>query len=437
METKPTEAEATAPARPWWVRPGLDAVAGRLIIAGRDAESLARERGTPLMAYDLTHAQERLRDLRAAFERAGVPHRLRIALKAQRSPEFLAAVRALGGPGEPGAVGIDACSPGEVEHALANGFPAEEISVTGTNFTDLDLAAILSHPVHVNADLITQLDRIGRLSPGRHVGLRLNPRAGAVNARSGAALYSSERPTKFGVYVEDLEHAVEVAHRHGLVLDTAHFHLANGILDEDLPAFDHAVAAIARMVERLVELGCPIGEVNAGGGLGVACHAWQQPLDLDAYVAILREHLGRFGTLVSCEPGKYVSALSGTLLAEVATVEDRLGHRFAGLNVGWNVVNHRMVYDLTVPVVHTTSADSPATQQVTFTGNINEGPDVFADDFPFPEVREGDVVALLGVGCYTLTNYHPHCLRPPATSVFFADRVRTLSPVAFDGRDEG
>ena len=60
---------------------------------------------------------------------------------------------------------------------------------------------------------------------------------------------------------------------------------------------------------------------------------------------------------------------------------------------------------------------------VTFAGNINEGPDLFIEDFPFPQVEEGDIVALYGVGCYTLTCYHPHCLRPPTQSLFFADRI--------------
>ena len=53
---------------------------------------------------------------------------VRLALKAQRAPEVLAALRARGAPGSPDAVGIDACSPGEVLHALEHGFTAEEIS---------------------------------------------------------------------------------------------------------------------------------------------------------------------------------------------------------------------------------------------------------------------------------------------------------------------
>lgn len=416
--------ESVAPDRPaWWERAGLDAREGRLRVAGRDAEELARTHGTPLLVYDLLHVQERLLELRGAFERAGLPHRLRVALKAQRSPELLAVVRALGVAGSAEAVGLDACSPGEVECGLASGFLPGEISVTGTNFVDRELEQMLARGVHINADLVSQLERIGRLAPHSRVGLRVNPRLGAVNRRSTATtLYSGAHPTKFGLYPDDLERALDVVARHDLTIDTVDFHVANGMLDEDLAAFDRATAAVAEMVETLVAAGCPIAEINAGGGLGVAYLSGERPLDLNAYVAVLRERLGAFGVPIACEPGEWVSALSGVLLAEVATVEERLGRRFVGLNVGWNVVNYRVVYGLDVPVIHTTAADASPVQPVTFAGNINEGTDLFVDDFPFPEVAEGDIVALYGVGCYTLTCYHPHCLRPPAAAVFFTDR---------------
>lgn len=424
----------TTASRPWWERPGLEAAGGRLLIAGRDAETLAREHGTPLIAYDLTHAREQLLGLRAAFERSGRAYRLRFALKALRSPEFLAAVRALGAPGSPAAVGIDACSPGEVEHALGHGFLPSEISVTGTNLTERDLLAILGHGVHVNADLLTQLDRLGRLGPGARCGVRVNPRLGAVSARSSVVRYSGDKPTKFGIYAEDLERAVGIARTHGLTIDTVHFHVANGLLDEDLPAFDRAAAAVAAMVERLIELGCPVAEINAGGGLGVALYPDQTPLDLDAYVAVLTDRLGHFGATLSCEPGTWVCHLAGTLLAEVATVEERLGRLFAGLDLGWNVLNWMMVYKKPVPVIHTTAADAPAVREVTFTGNINEGPDLFVEDFPFPAVAEGDIVALYGAGAYSLTNYHAHCLRPPAYPLFFDERTTEGRPAASAGR---
>lgn len=104
---------------PWWTRPGLAARGGRLLVAGRDAEAVARDHGTPVFAYDLPRIAEQAQGLIGAFERAGVPFRLRLALKAQRDPEVLAFVRGLV------AVGIDACSPGEVRHGLEHGWAVD------------------------------------------------------------------------------------------------------------------------------------------------------------------------------------------------------------------------------------------------------------------------------------------------------------------------
>ena len=92
--------EAKDQSHTWWNRPGLDIRGGRLFVAGRDAEALAREHGTPLYAHDLVRVAEQARALRSAFDRAGLDGRVRLALKAQHEPELLRFVRALGEPGD-------------------------------------------------------------------------------------------------------------------------------------------------------------------------------------------------------------------------------------------------------------------------------------------------------------------------------------------------
>jgi len=96
-------------------------VDGRLSVDGADLEALLVEHGAPLFIYDLERPRENVRALQDALDRAGVDHLVRFALKACPDPRILAVLRALGAPGAPGGVGIDACSPGEVTHALANG----------------------------------------------------------------------------------------------------------------------------------------------------------------------------------------------------------------------------------------------------------------------------------------------------------------------------
>ena len=174
----------------------------------------------------------------------------------------------------------------------------------------------------------------------------------------------------------------------------------------------------AEIVGNLVDAGCPIREVNTGGGLGLPQAPGEQPLDLEAYAGILARHLDRLGVTVSCEPGDYLVKDSAVLLCEVVTVEDRLGVVFVGLNAGWNVMPDRFIYGVTPDIVLARAVDAPVAAAVTIAGHINEGDDLFAEEHPMPDVREGDIVAMMDVGGYHQSMSSTHCLRPRAPSLF-------------------
>lgn len=402
---------------PWWVRPGLEVHEGRLTIAGRDAEAVAREHGTPLYVHDAERVAEQARALEGALRAVGLSPRVRLALKAQRDPDLLAAVRRL-----VPFLGIDACSPGEVAWALEHGWAPEEISMTGTNLSDRDLDRILPTGVRVNVDLLSQLERVGRRAPGAHVGLRVNPRIGASKAGGGESFYAGRRPTKFGVFAEQLPDALAIARRHRLVLDTVHLHVGDGYLTEGLNDLGEALRHVAGIVRRLQEAGCPIVEVNTGGGLGVPEGPDEAPLDLDRWAATLAEHLGPLGVAVGTEPGDFLVKEAAIHLAEVVTVERRDGVLFVGLDTGWNVMGEHFIYGAPLELVLCRDVVGPPVEPVTIAGNINEGNDLFAEDLPFPAVQEGDVVAAINVGSYNASMTSAHCLRGPARSVTFADR---------------
>ena len=394
---------------PWWVRPGLETRDGRLTIAGEDAESLARRHGTPLFVYDRTRFRENALRLGEALDRAGLRHVLRFALKANPEPRILEVLRDL--------VGIDACSPGEVGRAIDCGWRPEEISFTGTNVSERDLDVLLGSPIHINLDAISQIERLGRRAPGRTIGLRINPAAGA-GYHPGLA-YSGERPTKFGIYEERLPEALAAAARHGLTVDTIHFHAGSGWLGADgLAAFEAALERVAAVAARLMADGRPIGEVNVGGGLGVPARADERAIDLDAYAGVIARHLGPLDVIVGCEPGDYIAKDAAILVGEVVTVEDRGGTRFVGLDLGWNVNCSYFIYHYAQEIVVCRAPDAPRTQIVTVAGHINEAGDVFAEDYPMPPVAEGDIVAILNAGGYHQAMSSTHCLRPMAEAIY-------------------
>jgi diaminopimelate decarboxylase len=402
---------------PWWDRPGLEIRGGHLSVAGEDAEQLARKDGTPLYAYDLARFGENARTLQAALAGTGVPHVVRFALKANREPEVLAALRGLGAAGSPDSVGIDACSPGEVVHALANGWRPDEISYTGTNVSERDLDVLLAAGIHLNLDAVSQVERFGLRAPGRTIGLRVDPGAGA-GYHEGLAYSSSERPTKFGIGRDRLGDALDAARRHRLTIDTVHFHAGSGWLGDGLTAFEAALERAVAMTRELIAAGCPIREVNVGGGLGRPARDDEQPIDVDAYAALLARHLGPLGVTIACEPGDYIAKDAAILLGEVVTVERRGGTTFVGLDIGWNVNCAYFIYRFAQEIVLCRDAAAPRTTSVTVAGHINEAGDVFAEDYPMPEVAEGDVVALLNAGGYLQAMSSTHCLRPMAGAVF-------------------
>jgi diaminopimelate decarboxylase len=409
---------ATAPmTSTWWRRPGLDVRDGRLLVSGRDAERLARAHGTPLYVYDLLRVQEQATALQAALAGAGLRGVVRLALKAQRDPQLLAFLRERCPD-----VGVDVCSPGEVEWALRHGWAPADVSYTGTNVSERDLDVILGAGVHLNVDLLSQLARVGRRAHEGAVGIRVNPRIGASYANDGRTAYAGERPTKFGLFAEQLPTAVELACEHGLTIDTVHFHVGDGYLDEGLPTFGETLRRVAAMVRTLRDLGCPIREVNTGGGLGVPMGPHDAPLDLDRWAALLAEHLGPLDVVVATEPGDFLVKQCGVLLAEVVTEEERGDSVFVGLDAGWNQACEHFVYGDPLEVVAVAAADAPAVRSTTVAGNINEGDDLFASDRLLPPIGEGDVVAILGVGSYNASMASEHCLRPPAASIAFADR---------------
>ncbi|MGI8616159.1 MAG: diaminopimelate decarboxylase [Actinomycetota bacterium] len=406
----------------WWGRPGLEVRTGRLSIAGRDAESIARGHGTPLYVYDLVRAEEQVRALQGALGHAGLRHKVRLALKAQREPAFLASLRGLGAPGTPESVGMDVCSPGEIRWAIDHGWKAEEISYTGTNMSARDLDAVLESGVHLNVDLLSQLDRVGRRAPGSSVGIRINPRIGAAFT-GGGQTYAGERPTKFGIYPERLEEALDITRRYGLTIDTVHVHAGYLYLSDALPVVEETMRRVAAAARALMDAGCPIGEVNTGGGLGVRFRPTDRPLDLEAWAAVLGQHLGPLDIVVGTEPGEFLAKECAVHLAEVVSVEDRDGTTFVGLDTGWNVMNEHFVYKIPFHPILCRAADAEPVANVTVSGHINEGNDLFAEDHPMPEVEEGDIVAIPNVGSYNASMVSVHCLRPEPSSVFFTDRL--------------
>lgn len=391
--------------RPWWLGGCLGADSRGLTLDGHPVSDRARQHGTPLYVYSRRQIREQVAMLRTALEGIGRPWRMHYALKANR---FRPVVQTLL---EERDVGIDACSPREVDLALELGFRPEQVSVTASMLSNRDLDAFAAAGVHLNLDSLSALRRWGERVPrGTGVGLRVDP--GVQVGYSGDPKLDYDN-SKFGFYPDQVVRAAAAASAAGLRVDTLHVHCGWGLQTGALPRFEWALRMLAELARGLPGLEV----VNVGGGLGARRRAEDAPLEVGEWAGVLRDVLGKLPVTVACEPGTLLVDRAGLLVVEVNTVEEKWGTRWVGVDAGHNVNLYAAHYGLPPQVAHVARPLDPAASEYSVAGNINESNDVFAEHVWLPEVREGDLLALLPAGAYGSSMASDHCLRGPVAEV--------------------
>jgi diaminopimelate decarboxylase len=362
-------------------------------------EDVAREHGTPLYVYSRATVQRQLRRLEDALARVTDRYRIFYAMKANRSPGVLRAVRDVPG------VGVDTCSPREVDHALAHGFTPEALSFNAGMLSDRDLAHVAARGVHCTLDSFSALRRYGaRVPPGTRVGLRFDPGISTGYGGGGVTAYGG---SKFGFEPSECGRALEAAAAAGLRVDGVHMHIGWGLPEEALPQVEAAFARLAALARRVPGL----RTVNVGGGLGGRFQAGDTPLSLQSWSDALARHLAPLDVELACEPGTFVVAPAGVLLVEVNTVEERRGTRWVGIDAGHALNPCPALYDIPLEVVPLRNPLAPPLHASSVAGHINEAVDVWARNRLLPEVREGELLALLPTGAYGASMASDHCMR--------------------------
>ena len=387
----------------WWERDNLRFVDDQLMFAGRSACDLATQFGTPAFFYDGNRLVDNVRRIHRALEGAGLSGRFAVkyAMKANRFAPLLCHLRASG------LVGIDACSPGEVEHAIACGFHAEDISFTAGSLSTRDLERLSRiKGLSMNCDSQSIIRRWGELGPNREIGIRVNPALGISRAQNDKLRYSGANTTKFGIYREQFGAAVAMAKEYGLNIKKIHFHCGCGYLTPQLGLWEAIIESCLWFVDQLdtVEV------VNVGGGLGVPHVAEDEPLDLDRWAAILARHFQGRKQRIEIEPGDYIAKDCGILLLTVNSVEEKMETTFAGVDAGFNLAVEPAVYGLPFQPVPARLLPGE-NRRVSVVGNINEALDVWYAGIELPPLKEGLPLALINAGAYSSAMASNHCMR--------------------------
>jgi bifunctional diaminopimelate decarboxylase / aspartate kinase len=117
------------------------------------------------------------------------------------------------------------------------------------------------------------------------------------------------------------------------------------------------------------------------------------------------------------EPGRYLVADAGVLLARVTQQKDKGAIRYLGIDTGMNSLIRPALYDAWHEIVNLSRLDEAATALYQVVGPICESGDVLGTDRRLPEAQEGDVVLIAQAGAYGKVMSSHYNLRAEADEV--------------------
>jgi diaminopimelate decarboxylase len=384
---------------------------GVLHIANVSALDLARRFGTPLYVYDAAVIRRQIERVKRAFAR--LPFRPFYAMKANSNLAILRLVQQSG-------FGADAVSPGEIFLARSAGFSAEEIWFTCSNVSDDDLRAIGDPRIVINLNSMSEVDRILALGLPNPVALRVNPDVGAGHH---ADVVTAGGGVKFGIDLAEVEDARKVVEDSGRKVVGLHAHIGSGV---------DVLAPLLESARRLLELSTAFGNLrwlNFGGGISVPYRPEEKEFPIDDYGAELThlaERLLRARDLTAIlEPGRYVVAEAGTLLARVTAKRLSSGTFWIGCDTGFNHLVRPSKYGAYHHILNAVQRGA-AQEELVVAGNLCESGDVFtrdADGNVVPRLMDrtqvDDVIAFCDAGAYgfSMASHYNARLLPPELMV--------------------
>jgi diaminopimelate decarboxylase len=366
---------------------------GVLHAEGVRLDRLADAVGTPFYCYSTATLERHYRVFSGALPKGSL---IAFAVKANSNQAVLKTLGNLG-------AGADVVSGGELAKALAAGIPAGRIVFSGVGKTRDEMAAALKAGIHqFNVESEPELDALDEVARSLNtrapITIRVNP---DVDAKTHAKITTGTSETKFGIpFAHAREAFAHAARLKGIEVVGVDVHIGSQITD--LAPFEAAFRRVGELIAALRLDGHTISRLDCGGGLGVPYENNNDPPpDPAAYGAMVTRVTRDFGCTLSFEPGRLIAANAGVLVSRVLYVKRGDAKTFLILDAGMNDLIRPAMYDAFHDIV-AINQPTPGSPRMPYdvVGPVCETSDLFATARPLPELKSGDLVAILSAGAY-------------------------------------
>jgi diaminopimelate decarboxylase len=372
-----------------------------LSIAGCNLEHLASQFGTPLYLYDAVTLDNSVLSYRSALKKYyPAQSSLTYASKAFLCLAIAEWTQLHG-------LWLDCSGLGEIAIAVKADVPKSHLVVHGVNKSKADIEAACLQAGVIVVDNLSELQHLGELSKIHaipDIWLRLQP---GLLVDTHVYTQTGQAGSKFGMDGNQISQAAHYCSENNLPLKGFHFHLGSQIHDPD-----PFIPAIKLVLDIAARIDFDDGWIlSTGGGFSLAYH------EDDVPQPDLTEHIQRIANTViqgcserdiplphlNMEPGRSIVGRAGVALYRVGALK-RMADRVWALLDGGLADNPRpALYGARYSALPVREPERPFKEPFWFGGPYCESGDVLIENLPFPEVREGDLVAIPVSGAYQLS----------------------------------
>ena len=403
-----------------------------------DLAQVAGRFGTPLYVYSAGTILDHYQRLDAAL--APLDHLICYAVKANSNRAIL---RLLADAG----AGFDIVSGGELFRVLsASGDPAKcTFAGVGKSREEIEYAlerGVYSFNVESEAELV-YIDQMAASKGVRApVALRVNP---DVDVATHEYISTGKSENKFGIALDQVAAVYERAAKiRNIDIVGVQMHIGSQI-NETRPFVD-AIKKVAPLVRELKSK-YGIKFFSVGGGVGIVYESsfvsgssgwWKEQaparhqLSIQQYVDAILPPLRGLKLRILLEPGRLLVGNAGVLLTRVRYLKQTGRKKFAIVDAGMNDLIRPALYHSyheIIPVKEPITSRSTSTKRgkIDIVGPVCETGDFFALDREMPELREGDLLAIMSAGAYGFVMASNYNSRPlPGEALVNGDKFALI-----------
>jgi diaminopimelate decarboxylase len=409
---------------------------GKLYCEDVDLTRAAEEFGTPLYIYSAGTILDHYTRLDAAL--APLDHLICYAVKANSNRAILQLLADAG-------AGFDIVSGGELFRAIKAGADPKKCTFAGVGKTRDEIEYALEQGVYsFNVESEAELEYIDKIAGAKHsrapIALRINP---DVDPHTHEYISTGSHENKFGISLEDAPRIYErAAKMQNIDIVGVQMHIGSQITEAK--PFAEAIAKVAPLVRDLKSK-YGIKFFSIGGGMGIIYRRalesgpgkwWHEhggessAFSVRDYADAIVPPLRELGVGILVEPGRFLIGNAGVLLTRVRYLKKSGQKKFAIVDAGMNDLIRPALYRShheIVPVEEPSKNTRTNTEKIDIVGPVCESGDFFALDREMPDVREGDLLAIMSAGAYGFVMASNYNSRPlPAEALVRGDKVASI-----------